>query len=181
LIKIEEAIDYSYKQLTLGISMVEDAITMSKHESERNRLLLVDEERWCQKSRAIWIKSGDKNTKFFHLFASYRRNKKFIWEIKDELGGTHTGQQAIKDEAVRYFKSFFSDTSQINLEEWIDSVRLFPTFVNEVDVQNLEKEVTKDELFVILKGFARDKIPGPDGWTVEFFHSFFDLVGTGLG
>jgi hypothetical protein len=119
--------------------------------------LLADEERWHQKSRAIWIKSGDKNTKFFHLFSSYRRNKKFIWEIKDEVGGTHTGQQAIKDEAVRYFKSFFNDTGQINLEERIGSVRLFPTFVNEVDVHNLEKEVTKDELFLFLKAFPETK------------------------
>jgi hypothetical protein len=35
LIKIEEAIDYSYKQLNMGISTVEDAITLSKHETER--------------------------------------------------------------------------------------------------------------------------------------------------
>jgi hypothetical protein len=42
---------------------------------------------------------GDKNTKYFHYFARYRRNKKFIWEIKDEAGGIHTGQEALKEEA----------------------------------------------------------------------------------
>jgi hypothetical protein len=58
------------------------------------KLLLDEEESWRQKSRVIWIKCGDKNTKYFHHFASYRRNKKFIWEIKDEAGGIHTGQEA---------------------------------------------------------------------------------------
>jgi len=32
----------------------------------------------------------------------------------------------------------------------------------------------------ILKAFAKDKSPGPDGWTVEFFLHYFDLVGEDL-
>jgi hypothetical protein len=90
------------------------------------------------------------------------------------------GQQAIKDEVVRHFKSFFNDTGQINMEEWIESVSLFPTFVNAVDVQNLEKEVSKDEIFEFIKGFARDKSLGHDSWTTEFYHFFFELVNQDL-
>jgi hypothetical protein len=180
LLKIEEAIEFEYNQVNLGLSSMEDSIKLSKLESERNHFLMVEEESWRQKSQAIWIKSGDKNTKFFHHYASYRRNKKFIWEIKDEAGKVHLGQQAIKDEAVRHFRSFFNDTGQINMEERIESVRLFLTFVNAVDVQNLEKEVSKDEIFEVIKGFSRDKSPGPDGWTTEFYHFFFDLVGQDL-
>jgi hypothetical protein len=32
----------------------------------------------------------------------------------------------------------------------------------------------------ILKAFSKDKSPGPDGWTVEFFLHFFELVGEDL-
>jgi hypothetical protein len=32
-------------------------------EAERNKFLLVEEECWRQKSRVIWIKSGDTNAK----------------------------------------------------------------------------------------------------------------------
>jgi hypothetical protein len=31
-----------------------------------------------------------------------------------------------------------------------------------------------------LKGFKGSKIPSPDGWTVEFFLAFFDILGNDL-
>ena len=38
-------------------------------ETKRNKLLIDQEEHWRIKSRAIWIKSGDLNTKKIHQFA----------------------------------------------------------------------------------------------------------------
>jgi hypothetical protein len=52
--------------------------------------------------------------------------------------------------------------------------------VTEEDVHTLEKAVSKEEIFEILRGFSRDKSLGPDGWTVEFFFNYFELVGQDL-
>lgn len=41
----------------------------------------------------------------------------------------------------------------------------------------LERPCTKEELWVVLKVFAKDKSSGADGWMVKFFIHFFDLVG----
>eukprot|EP00253_Pinus_taeda_P013002 PITA_13002 len=36
--------------------------------------------------------------------------------------------------------------------------------------------VTEDELHKVLKAFSKDKCPGPDGWSIEFFLCFFELL-----
>jgi len=33
---------------------------------------------------------------------------------------------------------------------------------------------------LVLKSFAKEKIHGQDGWTVEFFLSYFDLIGNDI-
>jgi hypothetical protein len=52
--------------------------------------------------------------------------------------------------------------------------------VKEDDATLLDCPCTKLELWEVLKSFAKDKSLGPDGWTVEFFIHFFDLVGDDL-
>jgi hypothetical protein len=42
---------------------------------ELERMLLYEDMSWRQKSKALWLREGDKNTKFFHQMAnSCRRN-----------------------------------------------------------------------------------------------------------
>jgi hypothetical protein len=93
----------------------------------RNKFLLSEEELWRQRSRAIWIKSGDQNTKYFHHFASSRRNRKHIWEILDENGQTHFRQDAIKKEATRHFKSFFEEVEHSSIVDQVYTARLYPS------------------------------------------------------
>jgi hypothetical protein len=62
----------------------------------------------------------------------------------------------------------------------VASVGLYPRFLSEEEVTQLEKSVTKEEILYILKGFSKDKILGPDGWTVEFYLHFFYLIAKDL-
>jgi hypothetical protein len=59
-------------------------------------------------------------------------------------------------------------------------VRKFPRMVTDEEITLLEAAVTKEEVLGVLKGLAKEKIPGPDGWTVEFYISFYDLVANDL-
>eukprot|EP01018_Ginkgo_biloba_P003692 Gb_00828 [translate_table: standard] len=41
-------------------------------------------------------------------------------------------------------------------------------------------KITKEELLVVLNALQNEKIPGPDGWSVEFYLDFFELLGEDL-
>lgn len=57
---------------------------------------------------------------------------------------------------------------------------MFPRFVDQEDALDLNKDVTMGELEATLKWFKRDKSLGPDGWPVEFYIAFFELLGEDL-
>ena len=42
------------------------------------------------------------------------------------------------------------------------------------------EEVSKEELKTTLHSLQKDKSPGPDGWTVEFFLAGYDSIGPDL-
>jgi hypothetical protein len=154
--------------------------TLKTLEEESNRLLLAEEELWRQRSRATWIKSGDQNTKYFHHFSSYRRNRKHIWELKTEDDVVISGQENLITEAHSFYKISYQDSGHTNYIDQAAITSHFPRLVSEEEVAQLFRACTKDEIWNVLKSFTRDKSPGPDGWTVEFYLHFFELVGDDL-
>jgi hypothetical protein len=53
---------------------------------EINEWLEREEVKWRQKSRELWLKEGDRNSKFFHLSTLVRRHKNYITEIQLDFG-----------------------------------------------------------------------------------------------
>ena len=43
---------------------------------------LLEEMSWKQKSREVWLKEGDRNTRFFHKMANAHRRKNQIGRIR---------------------------------------------------------------------------------------------------
>ena len=42
------------------------------------------------------------------------------------------------------------------------------------------EEVSEEELKCVLSSFQKDRSPGPDSWTIEFFLELYDLLGQDL-
>lgn len=53
----------------------------------------------------------------------------------------------------------------------------FPIFFSPEDSPRIGAPVSLDEIKGVLKYFAKDNGPGPDGWTVDFYLAFFSLIG----
>jgi len=76
-----------------------------------------------------------------------------------------------------HFQNLFADQGEIIIVEVIKTVQCFPRYVEEEEVKDLMSIVTKEEVESVINSMARGKSPGPDGWTIELFHHFFDLIG----
>ena len=74
---------------------------------EINETLQREEVMWNQRSRALWLKCGDRNTKFFHAAASQRRKKNRIDGITEE-GVRYERQEDIERVILGYFSNIFS-------------------------------------------------------------------------
>ena len=57
---------------------------------------------------------------------------------------------------------------------------MFPRFVDEVGNRDLMKEVSEEELKMVMGSFQKDKSLGPNGWTIDFFLALFDILGLDL-
>eukprot|EP00253_Pinus_taeda_P025007 PITA_25007 len=139
-------------------------------------LLKMEESSWRLKSRALWLGMGDRNTKFFHKYANHRREINAIWRICDGNGGHFYSQQDITNAALIHFKNQYSRGMGSAIHDILWGIELFPTmFDNDIN-DSIYQPISEDELHRILKVFSKDKCPSPDGWTIEFFLHFFDLI-----
>ena len=88
---------------------------------EINALLYQEELSWRQRSHAIWLPTGDKNTKFFHQRTSQRRRKNHIVGFMDGGGGV-TSTEEKERVAEEYFQRLYTITNPNGMEAILDKV-----------------------------------------------------------
>lgn len=79
-----------------------------------------------------------------------------------------------------HFKQLYKTPPIASLVEIVRVAQFFPWFVDMEDVVDLNKAVTLGELEATLKLFKKYKTLGPDGWTIEFYIGFFEILGEDL-
>ncbi|XP_074278012.1 uncharacterized protein LOC141601617 [Silene latifolia] len=129
---------------------------------------------WRQRSRAIWLKEGDRNTKFFHQRASQRKRKNHIAKIIDEHGLIREGQEAVGEVAMSYFQNLFRSSRPTNFEDTLEGIegRVTPR-MNMI----LSSEYRAEEVVEALQQMHPMKAPGPDGMNGLFFQTYWSVVG----
>ena len=139
--------------------------------AELIRLAHLAETSWRQKSRVLWLKEGDNNTKFFHGMANSHRRSNYIEKLEEE-GVVYDEDQAIKDHVVQFYQSLYHEN-----EEWrpkVDGLPLDP--IRAGDQEWLERKFDKEEVVQVLHSVQGDKAPGPDGFTMGFFQKCWRVV-----
>ena len=139
--------------------------------TEINNMLHQEELAWRQRSRAIWLLVGDKNTKFFHQKATQRKRKNHIRGVFNKTGEWCTGDEQIADTAVEYFQDLFT-SSQPEDEEIGLVLEAVDQRVTDDMNNTLMEPYTGDEVRRALFQMHPSKVPGPDGMSPFFFQKF---------
>ncbi|PNX71390.1 ribonuclease H [Trifolium pratense] len=143
-------------------------------EKELDDLLEKEEMWWSQRSRALWLTHGDKNTKFFHLKASQRRKKNRIESITDHMGNNHTEPEKIELVFLNHFQHLFNKQTTTNIN---DTVQVVKNRISQDMHDQLNQVFTEDEVFHAIKEMKGLAAPGPDGLPAKFYHTYWDIVG----
>eukprot|EP00253_Pinus_taeda_P024057 PITA_24057 len=131
---------------------------------------------WRQKSRIRWLKEGEKNTKFFHRTTIQRRMHNQISQVINAQGEKLETQEDIEKEFLHYFKEM-SQEPHLNRDEAIDNItRNIPRLVSEEQNSLLLKPISLQEVESAAKSLKAGKAPGPDGFSSNFFHHFWELI-----
>ena len=104
-----------------------------------------------------------------------------ISELEDEDGVIIKNEEQILLEIEDYYKTLYSSKVDVTEEQ-------FNCYIEHLEIPHLSQEVSEkadgpltfEECKESLDTFSAGKSPGEDGFTVEFYSMFFDLVGYNL-
>lgn len=128
---------------------------------------------WAQNSRVQWLKDGDKNTKFFHTYASLRRNRNNISSLEVD-GRKLSNPDEIRGEAVDYFSNLFQeDETNRPIFQNLDFRKL-----NASQASELITPFSHMEIDQAVASCNPTKSPGPDGFNFSFIKAAWEVIKT---
>ena len=129
---------------------------------------LVDKENrlWFQRSKILWAKFGDRNSKFFHSHASQRKRKNLIQKLIDSNSYVVEDNEGIAECLVQYYQNLFYSINQQFCSSTTNSIQ---TVITEEMNSKLSFEFTHLEVKQAINQMAPLKAPGPDGMPPLFY------------
>ncbi|XP_055961043.1 uncharacterized protein LOC130015280 [Mercurialis annua] len=163
----------SIKTLQDGDSNVDSDRQIAVLAAEVDELLNREEIMWRQRSRADWLREGDRNTKFFHHKASSRKKNNSITRICDDFGNWQYGED-ISRVAINYFNKIFTTSNPSNQNLVISCIH---SAISDDQRDELQRSFCEEEIRSALKHMGPTKAPGPDGMHALFYSSYWQVIG----
>ena len=137
-------------------------------------------------SRARWYELGEKSNRYFLNLESSRGKKSVIGKIFTTDQSLTTKPEVIMKELCSFYSDLYGENSSSSSSSYPDT--LTDTFLTKISVPKLfddqrgkcEEKLTVSECYNTLKTFQKNKTPGNDGLTVEFYLAFWPIFGKHL-
>ena len=128
------------------------------------------------RSRVKWQKVGNKCTKEFFKSVRQKNSQAVISELKDNNGRIFTRREDLEKISLDFYKNLYQhkEVAEPVLREVLDD--LLVTFMASMN-EALSREITEEELAVVIRAMAKGKAPGHDGIPIEFFQLSWSTTG----
>ena len=100
----------------MNIRGLEDNVATEVCRKQLNELEEKKEFFWRQRSKSLWLKERDRNTRYFHAMTTSRKRNNMILKIMDERNRWHDKGEEIEDVFVRYFTSIYTTSNPHDME-----------------------------------------------------------------
>ena len=135
-------------------------------ESEINMLLEKEAKMWAQRSKIMWLKDGDRNTKFFHNKASQRQCHNYITKLHDQTSRWCTRHSQVNEIFFNFYQDLFKFANPNSFAEVLEVIPHVDT--NDMN-EKLIIDITIEEVETALKQMASLKSPSPDAMPPLFY------------
>lgn len=155
----------------IGLLDTDNEVHSVKKELEE--MLHREEIWWKQRSRITWLKEGDRNTRYFHLKASWRAKKNKIKKLKKNDGSTTMNKKEMKEISRSFFQQLYTKDDNLNP---VNLLNMFHEKISEQMNADLIKPFTDEEISDALFQIGPLKAPGPDGFPARFLQRNWGLL-----
>ena len=152
-------------------SLIDEELIRKKEAKEGYaKWVSLEETYWRQLSRELWLREGDRNTRYFHCMANAHRRVNFLDRIK--INGVRLSEeQEVREGIVNAYQQLLS-----NSLGWKADIRgLQLKHISQSEAEVLELPFSKSEIHAALMERNEDKAPGPDGFTMAFWQSSWEV------
>ncbi|XP_060212064.1 uncharacterized protein LOC132639641 [Lycium barbarum] len=161
------------------LDMIQDQRILSDDEVYLRAVLAVEFEEvikreevaWRQRSSALWLKQGDRNTKYFHKTTNCHKRYNNIDSLMIN-GALVEDPREIKEKINSFYQELYTETEswgpQFNPRE--------QPVINQVDNSLLQSQFEEQEAKGCVMSCVGDKAPGPDGFSMALFIHCWEVV-----
>lgn len=131
-----------------------------------------------QKSIILWLKLGDSNKGFFHKVVRARQSKNRLLSVynANAEGEKLEDHKAVSQGAVSFFQHLFGGDPTLERELVAEIIGIFYFTFSQEDRCLLSLPVEAEKMKRTMFSLNSNKAPGPDGYSVHFFKSAWEIV-----
>ncbi|XP_074291861.1 uncharacterized protein LOC141618677 [Silene latifolia] len=128
-----------------------------------------------QKSKEKWMDDGDENTAYYHASIKHMRLRNKVYQVKDKDGILCTQPDAIQDAFEAYYRELLGGSKSVAKVN--SGIVRRGSCITDEHRALLTAPVTDEEVKTAMFSIPGTKVPGPDGYSSQFFKDAWTIVG----